>query len=378
MKRTIEILLRLVAPPARLVALLFAVCATSGVWATDSLEETGGFVTSTATLAFKNVKLADLSADTLSAKFAGSWVTGKGAAVTFCDLSLSGSTLTCEAQIHEATTDFTGVMVIYLTFTQSGSDINVQATNVKSLSGGTLGTPVGSGGSQVNSGSPATSYGGNGYGLYNLHLPRSYYRFNGNMPAVVWDGDFEQTKYDGNGNAYTITLPSSGITLSNGDSGNLVVGSTATIGASVTLPSGITNIAVLVKYSGLEAKTSAVSPMGVCLSGSDHSFSFRPTENSVLTVKGFYDSNSDLFPTSGSAPATLSKGSGYFMYAQSSRINADGGNVYVYAGAKLDQLTGGACTGLRFYNAGNYFSTVYLGGPASTSSASASMIPNLK
>jgi len=84
---------------------------------------------------------------------------------------------------------------------QSGSDINVQATNVKSLSGGTLGTPVGSGGSQVNSGAPATSYTGNGYGLYNLHLPRSYYRFNGNMPAVVWDGDFEQTKYDGNGNA---------------------------------------------------------------------------------------------------------------------------------------------------------------------------------
>lgn len=244
-----------------LLAALAAFAAPLAAFADASLEETGGFVTSTATLAFKNVKLADLSADTLSAKFAGSWVTGKGAAVTFCDLALSGSTLTCEAQIYEATTDFTGVKVIYLTFTQSGSDINVHATNVKSLSGGTLGTPVGSGGSQVNSGAPATSYTGNGYGLYNLHLPRSYYRFNGNMPAVVWDGDFEQTKYDGNGNAYTLTLPT-GITLSNGTSGNLVVGSDATTGASVAIPSTGTNIAVLVKYSGLETKsTQAFAPI---------------------------------------------------------------------------------------------------------------------
>ena len=36
MKRTIEILLRLVAPPARLVALLLAVCAAGGAWAIDA------------------------------------------------------------------------------------------------------------------------------------------------------------------------------------------------------------------------------------------------------------------------------------------------------------------------------------------------------
>ncbi len=39
MKRTIEILLRLVAPPARLVALLFAVCAAGGAWAAITATE---------------------------------------------------------------------------------------------------------------------------------------------------------------------------------------------------------------------------------------------------------------------------------------------------------------------------------------------------
>ena len=227
----------------RLAVAALAALAAGGAWATDSLEETGGFVTSTATLAFKNVKLADLSTDTLSAKFAGSWVSGKGAAVTFCDFALSGSTLTCEAQIYEATTDFTGVKVIYLTFTQSGSDINVQATNVKSLSGGTLGTPVGSSGSQVNSGSPATSYTGAGYGLYNLALPRS-----ASDAIVIWDGSFGVTSKTGSdGNTYTLDANGNSVAA---DAASITINQSVgvKVDASAALTSGMT---VLVRYSDL-------------------------------------------------------------------------------------------------------------------------------
>ena len=235
---------------ARLIALLIAICATGGAWATDSLEETGGFVSSSSTLAFKGVSLSELTADTLSARMAGSWVSAKGTAVTFCGLSLSGSTLTCEAQMYEATTDFTGVKSIYLTFSQDGDDINVQATNVKSLSGGTLGTPVGSGGSSVNGGVPASTYTGNGYGLYNLSLTRSW----SDSAVVIWEaGQFGVlSKTGSDGNTYTLNLNSN----SNGSGEAITIDQS--LGATIDFSSAFAAAeggTVLIRYSNLPLDT---------------------------------------------------------------------------------------------------------------------------
>lgn len=176
---------------------------------------------------------------------AGSWVSAKGTAVTFCGLSLSGSTLTCEAQMYEATTDFTGVKSIYLTFSQDGDDINVQATNVKSLSGGTLGTPVGSGGSSVNGGVPASTYTGNGYGLYNLSLTRSW----SDSAVVIWEaGQFGVTSKTGSdGNTYTLDANGNSV-AANASSITINQSVGVKVDSSAALTSGMT---VLVRYSDL-------------------------------------------------------------------------------------------------------------------------------
>ena len=152
--------------------------------------------------------------------------------------------------MYEATTDFTGVKSIYLTFSQDGDDINVQATNVKSLSGGTLGTPVGSGGSSVNGGVPASTYTGNGYGLYNLSLTRSW----SDSAVVIWEaGQFGVTSKTGSdGNTYTLNLNSN----SNGSGEAITIdqslGATIDFSSAFAADDGGT---VLIRYSNLPLDT---------------------------------------------------------------------------------------------------------------------------
>ena len=129
---------------ARTLAILLAVFATNGAWAAASLEETGATVPTTATLAFKGAKLSQVTADTLSGVIGGSWA-GEiaGNAMTFNNFdrtSEASGTITCQAQIQHDT----NVKGVLLTFTQDGSNVKVQKTGAKYISG-TVGSSIAGG-----------------------------------------------------------------------------------------------------------------------------------------------------------------------------------------------------------------------------------------
>ena len=353
MKRIIEILLRLVAPPARLVALLFAVCATSGVWATDSLEETGGFITDTSTLAFKGVSLSELTADTLSGRFGGAGAgTASGTFATFnnFDRSSEGSgSISCEAQVA----DDGWVKGVILTFTQSGEDVYVVKTAGKYKSGSAVGPSV-SDGTSENSSYP--------YAIYNLALPRTGY----GAATVVWEkGQFGLTKTGTDGNSYSFSNIDGTDNVAINASGAIEVSSGATKGAIVTLPSGAVNVAVLVKYSGLATKSGLVTPVGMYDNASpSHNIGIRTTGESTLAVKGYYDNDSNVYPESGTL-TSMPEGSGYFLATYNCR-NAGSNYFNFYAGSTLSSLAGGSCTSLRFTHNSRNLSSIAVGGPTAT------------
>ncbi len=242
MKRTIEILLRLFAPPARTVALLLAVCAASGARATDSLEETGGFVTETSTLAFKGMTLDEITATTLHGRIGGGWMSGKvGNPWGFYvfDRSVTGQ-MKCEAQINDSGT----IKGVRLVFTQSGDDVYVAtdgtgAAAMRYKSGATLGESLFVDGTTTPSGNGSDT----AYRVYNLSLTRTW----SDSAVVLWEaGQFGVTSKTGSdGNTYTLSL-----------NGNASDGSTITIdqsvGVKVDFPSAKTSgVTVLFRYSDL-------------------------------------------------------------------------------------------------------------------------------
>ena len=128
----------------RTFAFALALCATSGAWAAASIEETGGTVPTTATLAFKGATLSQVTADTLSGVIGGDWAGNiAGNAMTFNNFDRSSEasgTITCQAQIQHDT----NVKGVLLTFTQDGSNVNVQKTGAKYISG-TVGSSIAGG-----------------------------------------------------------------------------------------------------------------------------------------------------------------------------------------------------------------------------------------
>ncbi|MBQ8126035.1 MAG: hypothetical protein IJ173_09170 [Kiritimatiellae bacterium] len=240
MKRTIEILLRLVAPPARLAALLLAVCAASGARATDSLEETGGALSAvgTDTLAFKDVTLSELTAETLHGRMSGDWA-GTAATESFTfnnfDRSNEGSEdddyITCQAQLE----DDGWLKGMVLKFTQSGDDINVQIVSAGSINGGSVGDSV-AGKTNANS----------HYAIYNLALPRSALT----SELAVWEaGQFAATTKLGSDGTTTYTLAANGNSVA-ADGSSITINQSVgvKVDSSAALTSGMT---VLVRYSDL-------------------------------------------------------------------------------------------------------------------------------
>lgn len=169
-------LTRCAASSMRFIALAIAICAAGSAWATDSLEETGGTVPTTATLAFKGATLSQLTARTLSGTFGGSWAgTASGYAVTFNNFdrtSEASGTITCQAQVaHESY-----VKGVLLTFTQSGDNVNVQKTGAKYVSGSAVG--------------PSVASGTNGeYDVSKLKL-----KLTGAIPNACWVGNFPSSQ----------------------------------------------------------------------------------------------------------------------------------------------------------------------------------------
>ena len=128
----------------RLLVLALGLGLVSTVWAATSLEESGATIPTTSTLAFKNVTLSDLTTETLSGVFGGSWAgDAAGSAVTFNNFDRSAEasgTITCEAKVLLTGAD--NLRGVFLTFTQSGSDVYVQKTGAKYKTAETIDTSI--------------------------------------------------------------------------------------------------------------------------------------------------------------------------------------------------------------------------------------------
>lgn len=225
----------------RTFAFALALCATTSAWAADSLEETGGFVSSSSTLAFKGVSLSELTADTLSGRFGGAGAgTASGTFATFNNFDRSSEdsgSISCEAQVA----DDGWIKGVILTFTQSGEDVYVVKTAGKYKSGSAVGPSV-SDGTSENSSYP--------YAIYNLALPRTGY----GAATVIWEaGQFGVlSKTGSDGNTYTLNLNSN----SNGSGEAITIdqslGATIDFSSAFAADDGGT---VLIRYSNLPLDT---------------------------------------------------------------------------------------------------------------------------
>ena len=141
MKKAVE---RLMSGATRLLVLALGLGLTATGWGAASLEETGATVPTTATLAFKGATLSQVTADTLSGVIGGDWAGNiAGNAMTFNNFdrtSEASGTITCQAQIQHDT----NVKGVLLTFTQDGSNVKVQKTGAKYISG-TVGSSIAGG-----------------------------------------------------------------------------------------------------------------------------------------------------------------------------------------------------------------------------------------
>ena len=123
----------------RTLAFVLALCATTSAWAAKSLEETGGIVTTSDQLAFKNVTLSQLVDGSVRARMVGAAIDSDGKEAVVCHFSKDNDDaptyVRCEVQVQDGGT----VKGCVLKFSQSGDDVNVrmvaQAYNSDSTAG---------------------------------------------------------------------------------------------------------------------------------------------------------------------------------------------------------------------------------------------------
>ena len=309
--------------------------------ATTSLEETGGYAADASLIVFKNTTLAELTGDTLSARFGGDWAGAvKTRKMTFNNFDRSAEasgTITCEAQVQHDS----NVKGVLLTFTQVGDDVAVKTTGAKYLAG-TVGTSVATG----------TDASGH-YAAYNFALPRTPQT----EATIVWEtGEFNMTKVGPDGNAYSFS--SFGGLSVNGD-GNLVINTDNALGAVINLPDATKGAAtILVKYSNLTANSSGNATLGnFKVYQSDgttvHYVGARTSTKGTLPLTPYYDSAVSAVNV-GSTPS-MQTGSGYYLLSYK---NSQG--THIYSGSALDALTGGYSNGLKWGS--STISSVSIGG----------------
>lgn len=349
-----------------LVALMI-ICATSGAWATDSLEETGGFVTTSSQLAFKNATLGDLTADTLHGRFSGAWAgTAKGSTLTFNTFATpDANTKTCEAKLLNDGY----IKGVLLTFTQNGDDVEVQMTGGKYLTGSDITASIASG----SDGS---------YSVCHLRLSRTPELYGG--ATVTWEaGEFATTKVGIDGNEYTITLPASGLSIDETTKNLVVAASGATTGATIDISGANTQKAgVLIKYSSLAAVSDGVSlatAQAVYTANGDLVVAgARTTGSNVLTMKGYWEiSNNSGSNYAFDTVPSLNAGSGYFHFYYNDSTDNSINGTFGYAGRSALTLAGGRNSGLKWTNASYSIKKVSVGGPVTCAHSGVKAWPNV-
>ena len=181
----------------------------------------------------------------------------------------------------------------------------------------------------------------------------------GPEPTAVWvGGEFEDPAWRHGG--YEIAH-----SAGNGVNGacNLVIGESATIGATIALPANTySKASILVKY---EIPTNGAPVACAAIAGSvdtsTHAVGAICTVQNGTSLTGYWQNGSTgAMTTSGygfeNAPA-VADGEGYLLYA----YNSDGGTK-VYVGSTMATLNGGANSGLKF--SGRKIVTIAIGGPA--------------
>lgn len=331
-----------------------------------SLEEFGGFVTTEPQLAFKNVSLSELTAETLKGRFGGAYISNsnKGKEAKFFTIAEpNDSTLTFEAQMDGDLNGGTEILKsVFLTFTQSGDDVYVAANSVAkwmAKEDNPLGTSLANQGTKA---SLATSASADGYGIYNLRLPRTQE----SDATVVWNaGELLMPKIGTDGNKYAITLPASGMSVD--DSGNLKVASSgATTGATIDIPgTSSQRVSVLIKYSSLSA-FDGVGTLASIKESNNYVVGAKNTANNGLGLTGYFDASSANAYALSTNPS-LKTGSGYLQFSYCDDVSGNGG-TYAYTGTSPLGLAGGGSTSLRWTNASYYIKQVSVGGPISASS----------
>lgn len=319
-----------------------------------SLEETGGYAADCSQIVFKNTTLAELTGDTLSARFGGDWSgTVKTFKMTFNNFDRSAEasgTITCQAQVQHDS----NVKGVLLTFTQVGDDVAVKTTGGKYKTGTV--------GESIASATDATGH----YAIYNFALPRKPLT----DATIVWEpGEFEMTKVGSDGNSYSFS--SFGGLSVNGD-GNLQAGSsTSSSGATVDVSAMDTQaVTVLIKYSSLSNVAGINVAMASIKSSDDHDIIPVTTANNVLTVSGTHNTNNgSLFPFMDGNLA-MQSGQGYFIFTYNNSTDNNVNGAYAYSGATLaSSMAGGRNSSLKWTGTDKRISTVAVGGAVTVNKA---------
>ena len=312
-----------------------------------SLEESEGFVTSESQLAFKDATLAMLTSEALGGKFGGDWAgTADGADVVFNNFdrtSEAAGTITCQAQV--ANDGY--VKGVLLTFTQSGGNVYVFMTGAKYIQGASLGDSIAGG-------SDASQNGEWKYAVSALSL-----KYLGPAPTAVWvAGEFDDDRSAHGGLEFAL----------NGNTtnalGQIVIGNSTTLGATVAISDGFDNATMLVKYEipsgGAPAENSVPASMFV----TKEMGAFAGNASSDL---GGYWLNGSTVTTgyAFSSPAPSIPQKGYLLISTPANSDSNSGNHYVaaYVGETVSALSGGETSGLRFTAPTNRVTSVGIGGP---------------
>ena len=342
---------------------LYAVKGITPTPGATSLEESEGFVTGDYQLAFTNASLSLLTAKSLGGKFSGGWVVNKGKDATFCNfVNVNSSKMTCEAQIDGEYDGSTPIIkAICLEFAQVDDDIYVKVTEVKWKANSTLGqalTPV------YNTGTLATTESANGYAFYSLTLIRHEEpEYEGPDPVAVWvAGEFDDDRSAHGG----LEISLNGNTTN--ALGQIVIGNSTTLGATIAISDGFDNATMLVKYEIPSGGAPAANSVPASMFVTKEMGAFAGNASSDLD--GYWLNGSTI--TTGyafSSPAPSIPREGYLLISAPANSSKNQGNHFtaVYVGETIANLSGGEAgsgsSGLRFTGSNNRVTSVGIGGP---------------
>ena len=185
--------------------------------------------------------------------------------------------------------------------------------------------------------------------------------YNGPDPIAVWvAGEFGDDKSAHGGLEFTLN----GNTID--ANGNIVIGSSTTLGATATLPDATyQKVTMLVQYSLPSGGAPAANSVPASLFSTYDLGALAASGSSAL--EGYWYTGSAVsaggnYPFSN--PAQTIPQDGYILISTwAANENPDDHGTAVYTGESLSSLSGGEKTNLRFTGADHYITSVGIGGP---------------